>query len=204
MSESMPISETRSEVIFRHTRRMLHERRISMPTFSQSVVERYVRSVAEAARCVQFQLVGDPFRAATANAQKLARYMDPCIDARLPVDLEEAWVFSLVEPYRTECVRELAARYGLLDVPLPCCTADDLQSVGRLSREFGRAIQSMAPLIDDGRIDADDAPHLDAALTHIRGLLAAAEGLAARVEAAKAAAMQAQQKRARVVAPWKH
>lgn len=178
-------SETRSEAVFRHTRQMLHERRISMGTFGQSVVEQYHARTQPDARVVEFKAAGDPFDVAKANAKKLERYMDGDVNARLPADLEEAWVFALMEPYRSTCLHDLAARYGMLDARLPEGTpVGDVQNLGRLTRELGATLDAMAPILEDGRIGPEDRALVPDALLHVDAILAQATAMRARLVAA--------------------
>lgn len=185
MKRDFQRGETRSEVIFRHTRRQLHDLRLSMATFGQRVVEKYHELVPWEVRCVEFRTVGDAHAAMTINAQKLHRYMELEVNARMPVDLEEAWVEALAEPYHTECVRDLARRYGLLDVPLPApVSRGDVQSVVKLTKEFAEALAAVAPILEDGRITPNERALVPGALLHIDALIGAAHGIRARLEAA--------------------
>jgi hypothetical protein len=174
--------ETRTECVFRHTRQMLHDTRVSMEAFAQVVVELYHAAVPTAARDIQFRVGGDLFKCAAANAQKLRRYMDDDINARLPVDLEEAWVNGLSEPYRNACIRDLARRYGLLAVQAPgTCAISDMQTVSKLSREFGEALEALSPMLDNGKFGEEDAPLFERAARELEELLAAGEGVLARI-----------------------
>lgn len=174
--------ETRSETIFRHTNAMLHVTRTSMSSFAQQVVENYHDEVPPEARCVEFKMDGDMYRVATTNAQKLHRYMEHEVNARLPVDLEESWVRALCEPYRTECRRELARRYGLLDVSVPSpLFITDIETTSRLMKEVGEALVAISPALADSEINVEDARHLPAALKEIDDVISAAHSLRARL-----------------------
>ncbi len=181
---------TRSEVIFGHTKQMLHLARLSMETFGQRVVELYHERVPVQARQIQFLSEGDPFKVAKANAQKLDRYMDAAINSRLPVDLEESWVLALREPHRSECVADLARGYGLLAVPIPCGpgAVTDVQALVAMTDGFGRAMQSLAPALDDGAITSADAHHLPQAIEGANHLIAAVMAVRVRLEAVQGAA----------------
>lgn len=170
--------ETRTEVIVRFTEAMLRERRISPETFSQDLLEQYHLRVPSAARIVEFKTDGDPFRRAGTNAQRLRRYMQG--DVNFPADLEEAWVEALPDPYRSDCKRELARRYGFLDVPLPDISGiSDAVTLGRLTGEFAKLLQDMAPIVQNG---GHSAQQLVAARAEVDQLIASAEGLAALLQ----------------------
>lgn len=182
MKSAFHSTETRSEVLFRFTQRLLHETRCSMEAFAQNVVEEYHKSVPPASRDVEFKSEGDVFKCAAINAQKLRRYMDVDVNARIPVDLEEAWVRGLPEPYRSECLRDLAARHGLLAVPVPgASTVTDMQSVSRLSREFGEVLEAIGPMLENGHFGPEDQAHAARAIRELEDLLAAGHSVLTRM-----------------------
>lgn len=171
-------SETRSETIFRHTRAMLHETRCSIEAFSQRVVEAYHARVSADARDVIFKTEGDVFRCAATNAQKLNRYMLADVNARLPVDLEEAWVLGLSLPYRDRCLHDLAGRYGFLPVRSPIAAGSlDASALARLTRDFGEALVSIGPMLADGCISSDERPAVSAAVRELEEVIADATEL---------------------------
>lgn len=177
--------ETRSEVIFRHTRKMLRERRITEETFAMWVVEIFHARTPEDARAILFKTAGDPFACATANAQKLFRYEEAGINSRLPDDLEESWVFALEQPYRQQCLDDLNGRYGCLAVPMPDeNSALDLQSISRLTGNYASVLGSYAPVMVDGKIDDDDRPHFPGLIKDLRMLCAQGEGMILQLEQA--------------------
>lgn len=172
MRVSSQLPETRTEVIFRHTSDQLRETRTSMQSFSIDVVEAYHDRVSPAARTVAFKTSGDHYRCVQTNAERLARYMDDDTNVRMPVDLEEAWVLSLKEPYQGRCVRDLARRYGLLGVSDDKVKRiHDVSSISRLTTEFGEAVQAMAPLLDGDEVDDKVLQH---ALDELQDLAGAA------------------------------
>lgn len=164
--------ETRTEVIVRYVREALHRTRMSETTFSLEVIERYHQTVAEEARVVTFKSDGDPFAVATTNKQRLFRMLDVEFpDTRLPADLEESIVNSLPEAQYLDCRRELARRYGLSDVPLPEeGAAAGLRSIGAFTAALGAAMEAIAPIVADGKIDSDDVPHAARALQMLEQL----------------------------------
>lgn len=175
--------ETRSQTIERHTRRQFHELRVSWQTFAEVVVQRYHDLVPERCRDIDFDLGGDLFVRAKRNAKRLQRFLEQDATTRMPVDIEEAWVLSLAEPYRGDCKRELARRYGLLDVPLPDLRRlDSVRSLADVTCEFGAVLSGLSPALSDFRVTREDLPHVDAAIPHLQSLIASAEGLLAQLE----------------------
>lgn len=186
--KSRPQQETRSEVIHRHTARMFHETRCSREAFGQGVVENYHRLVPPAAREIQFKTEGDFFHCAKINAQKLMRYVDDRVNARMPVDLEEAWVLALSEPYRADCLHDLARRYGLLAVPVPTDGATALQSMSSVTREFGQACEAIAPIIANGSFGPEDVEFAEKAERELEDLITSATGMLHQVRRLRGAA----------------
>ncbi|HVT36314.1 MAG TPA: hypothetical protein VHE37_12045 [Nevskiaceae bacterium] len=180
-AQRVGLDETRSETVSRFFDLVMRKTRMSKETFAQLVLEQYQARVPEPARSFDFSADADVFRRAKVNGQHIGRLMDGT--TRMPSDLEESVVFAFPEPYRSECVRDLALRYGLLDVPVPANTQiSDMQRLSRLSSEFARVLDALGPMLDDGRLDQADAPHAELAMRELRGLLAAGEGLIARIE----------------------
>ncbi|WP_428383601.1 hypothetical protein [Nevskia ramosa] len=169
--------ETRTEAVVRFVRDALHTNRISETTFAMHVVERYHESVPAAGRIIQFRTEGDPFVCATANKQRLFRMLDPQFtDSRLPADLEEAIVNALPPTQFAACRRELARRYGLMDVEIPTA-GDALRTVGQFTSALGAAMSAIAPIVADGSVDHADRPHIAEALHKIADLIAQGESL---------------------------
>lgn len=179
-----PQVETRPQTIFRHTQRMMRETPCSWELFGQRVVEHYHGHVPEFARNFLFQVGGDIFRCAKTNAQRLKRYADSEVETNLPSELEESWVNALPQPYRADCIADLARRYGLLAVPVPktaACALTAMQSMGEISREFGKLCETIAPVLADGQITADEAPALQETERELELLIGAANGLLSQV-----------------------
>ncbi len=180
--EGSAVRETRSQVVFGFTHAYLHHTSVSMPTFAVEVVRRYHEAVPGQARAVQFHEGRDAYRDMRANAQLLWRFLHG--EARLPVDLEEAWVESLGEPWREDCRAALAQRYGLLAAPLPVPgDGREVECVGAWIREFGEATQALAPMLEDGRIGPEDVALAKRALQEINDVLAQGTALQARIMA---------------------
>lgn len=178
--------EPRSHTIGRHVRDALRHSGLTELAFATAVVEAYHSRVALHERGVEFHsgtTVDQMLDAQRANAQLLRRMLAGQV--RMPVDMEEAVVLSLPEPYRRRLLSELAGRYGLLAVPMP---SDDAvkqhQALADLSREFGEAIERLAPMLADGHIDASDAALAPAALRELHDLAATTQGLISLIKAA--------------------
>ncbi|UEX76824.1 hypothetical protein LMH63_12750 [Spiribacter halobius] len=115
--------------------------------------------------------------------QTLRRYAAD--DLRFPVELEEAWVAALEDPWRSDCIRELAERYGLYGAfRRPATVAGDTASWASVLEDFGLVTRDMAAVLADGRIDQDDASRLPALLRDVQRMQADLESLRQHVQAA--------------------
>lgn len=150
----------RQSVVYAHTRRMLDATASNYTTFAMAVAECYLAMTAPDVRQVKLRTGegADLIKAMENNAQILRRYMDGTLKT-LPADLEDAWVLSLPDPYRSDCERELARRRGMLAVAMPDEDGLQVASVVRLFDDYGQLVQALAPAIADGRFGPDDQPH---------------------------------------------
>jgi hypothetical protein len=148
----------RQSVIYAYTRRVLDETAMNANSFAMVVAERYCASTAPDVRHVPLKLgEGDAlFEAMRANGQTLRRYMDGTVKV-LPADLEDAWVLSLPEPYRSDCERDLARRRGRYSFELPSAgSSEDFASIGRVMEQAGELVTEWGKSVADGKLDADE------------------------------------------------
>lgn len=172
--------EPRAAVIAQYVTAYLHTTGTSMEAYADDVAQQYHARTAPELRSVLFHEGGDAYKRLRANGQVVRRFLEN--EPRMPVDVEEAFIFALPTELRRDLLRELAARVGLLAAPLPDGNgAHDLTLVGDLMREFGDAVKALGPVLADGRIDIQDAPHVNAALREITGLLEQATALRERL-----------------------
>ncbi|RXK68650.1 hypothetical protein ERT44_05265 [Stenotrophomonas sp. MA5] len=150
----------RQSIVYAHTRRMLDATATNYSSFAMEVAERYLGMTAADVRQVKLRTGEgtDLIRAMENNAQIIRRYMDGTVKT-LPADLEDAWVLSLPEPYRTDCERDLARRRGMLAVAMPGAPGLEVASVAKLVSEYGNLLNALAPTLADGRFGPDDLPH---------------------------------------------
>jgi hypothetical protein len=180
MSTTMP----RDLVIRRHVE-LATRHAVSLETYGQCVAETYLERTPEHERGVPFRALGrDPYATIRHNAQivrRMLRMAEPSV--RMPVEAEEAFVLSLPEPFRTECLRELAHRVGLLAAPERPrdCRVSALLAPANLMRETAEAIEALAPMLADGIIGPDDAPLAGRVLAELRDVEAHARSLAEQI-----------------------
>jgi len=171
----------RQSVVYVHTDRMLHETGTNKRTFAMVVAENYLRMTAEEDREERgFRITtGSTADAASDkkhNGQILGRYMIGDLRV-MPANLEDAWVLSLPEPYRTDCERDLAKRRGMLAVPMPAPEGLQVASVATLMGNYANLVHALAPAIEDGRFGPEDLPHKRAIEAAGRDVIAAVIGI---------------------------
>lgn len=164
--------ETRSRTLLGVTLRAIAEHQLVVLSFATQVAELYIARVPDAERVVKFRLMAgtdtDQLLATQRhNAQIVDRYLKGVVKA-FPADLEEVWIECLPPPYREDALRLLAARMGMLPTRLPTDTPRaQLMSFREVMGTFGKAFESATPVFADGRVDADDAPYLERAITDV-------------------------------------
>lgn len=175
-----PQTELRTEVIFRHLRRLVRETGVSVEDYSEDVLRVWMERTSAEARISghDFRVTTPVFDRMSANGQKIRRWMSSEIKARPSIDVEECLVLGLPEPYQSDCRRDLARRYGLMDVPLPDEAGgdhvSDIAAMGDMAMRFGGLMQALAPILDDGQIDGKDAPLIPHAMDECEKLIAKA------------------------------
>lgn len=176
---------TRDQVVAHHVNMVLRHTTVTRESFADDVVNRYHERTPLELRHIQFhafQRGGDPYAVQRANAQLLFRMLGNVV--RLPVEIEEAVVLSLPEPYRTACLHDLCERYGLLAAPIPGATPEArLAQVGDLATEFGQAVHALATTLGDGHLTPADASNAQLVVRELDELIAKASGLRAQHQA---------------------
>ena len=180
--------ENRALVIWHHVNRLMRHHRISEDDFAPDVAKLYNERTPLHARGIAFHEYpagANPYDIDRANAQLLFRMLKPGGPTRMPVEVEEAVVLALPRPFRDECQRELAARMGLLAAALPPAGEDPIgqhiKSPCELMRRTADAVERIAPMLANGTIDADDAPHFTAALAAINDVMGACVTINAQI-----------------------
>lgn len=179
--------EPRSAVVFRYTQHAIHHCGLCVRKLATRIAEEYQSRVPQSLRVVAFHAgttTASMFKAEVANAQLVGRFLSGVV--KLPADLEEAWVAALPDDVQRECRRELVRRYGFMAAEMPTAPSvrSESASIADLAREFGETVSALAPVLDDGLIDARDAPHIKRALKESADLMAALVTLQAQLTAA--------------------
>lgn len=151
---------------------MFDETPFTLDLYVEAVANWFCGDVPEHARRVAFKPLSTQaphmeFAAELGRMRKiLQRYMDPD-GQHVPMEVEEALVMGMIEPYRSECRHVLVHRLGCLGVDMPSssgCFADDMQAVADvMSRSADVAKRASDMLRTGGGFgpeDAADLPHL--------------------------------------------
>lgn len=161
--------ENRSQLIADHVLLAISRSALTERTYAQTVADLYMERTPLHARSVTFASSADPYADSEANRQTVKRMLDGRV--RMAVDLEEALILALPAPYRQRLLADLAARVGQLAAEVPSATpAGQQHQIGDLLRDMGHAMDSLAPMLDDGVLDANDAAHAPVALRELEAL----------------------------------
>lgn len=175
--------DTRDGVIWRHLAIALRNSKLDRDTYGDDVAQLYLQRTPSKVRGLAFDAHtrgSDPYKVRAANRQRVIRMLDPDGPVRAPIELEEAAVLALPEPFRSACQRELAQRMGLLAAPLPAAQgAPTTIACGEFTREFGECLMALAATLGDGDLDPDDAAKSPAAIAALDALIAQATSLRA-------------------------
>lgn len=169
--------ETRAHAIHAHVLMAIKHTALDQAEFADDVARIYIERTPLHARHIDFhahQRGVDPYDVRRANEQLLWRMLKPSGPVRMPVEIEEAVVLALPQPYRDECLRELNARYGLLAAAMPvgagASLAEQVKSPCELMRKAATAVERIAPMLEDGRIGPEDQAHFAEALRAINDM----------------------------------
>ncbi len=168
--------QPRSRVVLRYTREAVRAKALTVLPFSADVSADYLRHVQPEDRVLRFREDGDTADSALKAQKHNWQLVDRLISGasrEFHADLEEFWVEHLPEPFRTDCRHELTRRYGFIAAtPLESQEQVMTEGLPGLAREFGETMSALAPILADGKIDANDLPHVRKALQEGSDLVA--------------------------------
>lgn len=120
------------------------------------------------------------------NTQTVKRVLSG--ENRMPADLEESLVAALDAADRERLQMQLLDRAGLLYAPKPVQgPGGEVVASCELLRRAADAVQRIAPMLADGRITIDDAPHLLDAARGLQQVMGACISLNVQIAAAGSA-----------------
>lgn len=178
------LTEPRDRLIARHIVLALAHSALSMETYADAVATLYRERTPEHLRTIAFhsyQRGRDVYAVQRANAQIVRRAVEGSV--RMSVEIEEALVLALPEAFRSRCLADLAGRFGLLAAEKPAAAGPgQIEQLGGMLREFGEAVESLAPVFADGVVDTRDGPVAREAARELNDLLARITTLLAMLE----------------------
>lgn len=155
-------SPTRSELICEITQRAIRGCGSNVLKFAGDVVDAYLKAVPPTARIVEFHpehgSVAAIQRAQSANRQLIGRFLKGAV--KFPADLEETWVNALPQPYRDECVRALAARYGLMAARAPNDSRSVQSDFATMMHKYADVVDDLGKVLADGKINNQDRANI--------------------------------------------
>ncbi len=158
----------------------------SMAEFALRMVARYLDRTPEHDRIDALRHLPreDDTRVYEADREALRKQVSRMRDGaqRIPADLEEPWMLALPDPWRAEALDALAARHGLLAVPVPD-GCGFLGGFGRYMQAGGQVLEAMQPIVEDGLLNQDDTEHLPDAIRALKAHMRDTAALLARLEA---------------------
>jgi hypothetical protein len=144
------VRETRAQAIVHHINLALGHG-MTMRSYATDVARLYKERTGLEARSIDFHETRNIYADERANAQIVQRFIDG--RSRMPIEIEEALVLALPDPFRGECKRELAARYGDLAAPIPSSNDEALfADTGKLMEECGRSIVEISQSVKNGLV----------------------------------------------------
>lgn len=151
---------TRATTLIAHAHTYRIRSGVSHERWAEDVARAYCQLVPEGHRSVPapdldgLDSAREYMRQLRAWDQQLRRYADD--RNRLPADLEEAWVQALGEPYRTQCLHELAERHGLYAALKGSEGAvGDHECWARTTRRWSELTRLMGRILTQGEIGGD-------------------------------------------------
>lgn len=169
--------DRRDDVIRHHLDMAARHSGETIESLASRAVDIYEARTPLHARHIPFMPRGrNPYEAQRTNALHVRRFLGLSQPAtRMPIEFEEAIVLALPEPFQSECLRELADRFGLLAAKAPDPAASVLCGPADLMRECAEVITALAPALADGTYTVDDLPAIRAAagaLADVQGAVA--------------------------------
>jgi hypothetical protein len=156
---------------------------ITMNTFVSNVRQHYEETCRTNSRFVEWSNYSDPYIRMTRDAEKFTRWLGDDVLKQLPIDIFESIIAAFPLDRRFRLQIELAARQGMLVIPMPTGNScDESLFLGKLAKETGEAIIAIAPLLEDGAIDKRDKDKATKAIAELNEAIAVMAAMKALIE----------------------
>ena len=175
---------SRRELLAGYIDSMLRVSSLSALDFAGRVAVNYARLVPEASRKIALKLEPESGEKAIrdtiqSNYQIVHRWLTG--HTVMPVEVEEALVASLDEPYRSRCIHDLCRRHGVM--PVMRGTGGPLVGLGQLLESSGEVLKQAAVVLADGQINEADREHAAPAAASLRQMISDATAMLVALEA---------------------
>lgn len=159
--------------------------RLKWNEYAAAVVDHYHANVDATERVVEFHVAttaDNHEKSSRLNTQTVRRLLSG--EIRMPSDIEESLLAGLPRERVEPVLTELLGRQGLLLAHRPTdnqALSAQVTTPCELMRRAAEAVERIAPMLDDGRIGPEDAPHFSAALHAIHAVMGSCTTLTASI-----------------------
>lgn len=180
------------EVVAEIINQMLRiDRAIKIEGYSVDVVEHYLNSTPDDKREIAFHVGRDVERDSATNAQLITRALQGIhSESRKTqktsvlhlVELQESLIQSMVEPYKSQCLQILLARFGMLPMMIPAMgEMEDEELFAQFIEKVGGTLSTLGLMMENKVIGPEDLKHKPKILAELTDLKKVADELLATV-----------------------
>ncbi|MDR7193376.1 hypothetical protein [Luteimonas terrae] len=184
----MSIRPTKSQLIGELVMAAINATTLTWNAYVDAVVTHYHDTTQVTDRILKFHVASTADEVedfARLNTQTVKRMLIG--DHKLVADIEDALIAALPEDWRCRLLTALLDRHGLLLARKPPAHADaagQITTACALMRKAAGAVQAIAPILENGTVDAADAPHLVPALDAVNKVMGACVTLSTQLTTA--------------------
>jgi hypothetical protein len=147
----MKHNKTLPQIIEDHFLQLQHDTGVSGAAFTATVREHYEATYPEHARHIEWSNVRDSFTRMARDYDRFKSWIGADAKVRFPLELLESVIAAFPEDRRFKLQMELAARQGMMVIPMPSGNlSDDGVFLGRIAKETGEAIIAISQMFDGG------------------------------------------------------
>lgn len=159
----MKHNKTLPQVIEDHFLHLQHDTGVSGAAFAAKIREHYESTYPEHTRHLEWSHVGDPFTRMLRDYERFKSWIGADAKVRFPLELLESVIAAFPEDRRFKLQMELAARQGMMVIPMPSGNlSDDGVCLGRIAKETGEAIIAISQMFDGGTLKSTKKPGTEA------------------------------------------
>jgi hypothetical protein len=157
-----PTTKTLPQILQAHFLALQHETAMTGASFAQKVREHFETTIPEHSRTIEFSRVNDISLRMQRDYEKLKRWMEDDV-SHFPAQVIDSFIAAFPEDRRFKLQMELAARQGMMVIPMPSGNlSDDGVFLGRIAKETGEAIIAISQMFDGGSMKASEKSRTEA------------------------------------------